>query len=167
MEEVRSNNPDISDFDLTETVFGPQIHGNVFGMGSGVRPTHYRDDRRSSSNSQRSTGRLLEENEELQEQMRVLEQKDAERAEEMRRVREEQANFQEEQARMQQREAQRDAQFEEQQRQLTFLMSMYPSFHPLVRWHTMIHLGFVKLGMKISTIAFWWFHSYFSINILV
>ena len=106
MEEVRSNDPDISDFDLTERVFGPQNHGNVFGMGSGVCPTHFREDRRSSSNSQRSTGRLLEENEELRDQMRVLQQRDAERAEEMRRV-------QEEQARLQQREAQRDAEFEE------------------------------------------------------
>ncbi|XP_047306150.1 rac-like GTP-binding protein RHO1 [Impatiens glandulifera] len=61
MEEVRSNEPDIYDFDLTKKVYGRQMHGTVIGMGSDVRPTQ--ENRRSGNNSQRSTDRLLEENE--------------------------------------------------------------------------------------------------------
>ncbi|MDQ9786252.1 hypothetical protein RF094_26465, partial [Serratia marcescens] len=78
MEEVRSNEPNISDFELTERVFGAQVHGHVFGMGSGVRPTHYRDDLRTTSNSQRSsnTSRVLEENQQLRERIREMEERD-------------------------------------------------------------------------------------------
>ncbi|XP_047335788.1 uncharacterized protein LOC124939352 [Impatiens glandulifera] len=33
---IRAQNPSISNIDLAEQIFGPQLHGNVIGMGSGV-----------------------------------------------------------------------------------------------------------------------------------
>ncbi|XP_047333370.1 transcription factor HHO3-like [Impatiens glandulifera] len=50
MEEVRSNEPDIFDTNLTKKVYGRQMHGTVIGMGSDVRTTQ--EDRRSGNNSQ-------------------------------------------------------------------------------------------------------------------
>ena len=127
MEEVRSNEPTISDFELTERVFGPQVHGTVFCMGSGVRPTHFRDDRRSTGHSQRSssTSRVLEENEQLREQMRVMQEREAQRYEELQRV---QAQHQEEMQRIQMKEAERDAEMEAQRSEMAQLRAMFSNF---------------------------------------
>ena len=53
MREMMERNPDISEYELTENVFGRQGHGRVIGMGTGVRPTHFREDLRGGSQSQK------------------------------------------------------------------------------------------------------------------
>ena len=130
MEEVRSNEPNISDFELTERVFGPMVHGTVFCMGSGVRPTHFREDRRSVNNSQRSTStsRVLEENEQLREQMREMQERDAQRYEELQRVQAQHQEMQRIQSEMQLKEAQRDAEMEAQRQEMAQLRSMFSNF---------------------------------------
>ena len=70
----------MSHFEVVELVFGPQRHGKVIALGSGVTPTTFRSDHRvgssSSSTSQHQTTdtqALREENMKLREDMTQME----------------------------------------------------------------------------------------------
>ena len=134
MERVLSDTPDISRFDLTERVFGAQLHKTVMGMGSGVRPTQFREDRRRADNSQRTNQTVLVENEKLQEEVTSLrtnqERMQVEFDEARRRAEEEAARRDQEAARRDQEAARRDQEAEESRRQIAFIMERFQQQPP-------------------------------------
>ena len=116
MERVVSETPDISTFGLAEIVFGAQRHGSVVGMGSGIRPTHFQEDQRKGSNTQKVNQLLTEENEKLRTQVHELQtrQETSEAREQMMQSRLEASERREQEMKSRQ---------EESERQIAFILS--------------------------------------------
>ncbi|XP_047326902.1 uncharacterized protein LOC124930618 [Impatiens glandulifera] len=76
MRERLETNPNLSPLEVFESALGRQGHGRVTGMGSGIRPTHFRPDQRGSSsssvNSRVSQQTLMEENRILREEINMI-----------------------------------------------------------------------------------------------
>lgn len=83
-------NPQMSRFEITESVFGQQAHGRVIGMGSGVRPTSFRSDQRergsssSSSSTQQPRDDIIEQNRQLREKVEQMRAQHGQDMEQMR-----------------------------------------------------------------------------------